>query len=300
MSAGVMLHHVSLGVADLDRSGRFYDAVLAPLGYVRVWSHMTALGYGPPGGGDKLTLMLRDRSRVAPSEGHHLALGAEDEAAVRAFHAAALAHGGTDRGAPGARPHFGQGYVAAFVADPDGHHLEAVVRRTTGLPTAVRAPERADVVVVEASVGDADLLATLNAHVQDLHVAAMPERFKPTAHADVAAWMADRLGSPSWRAWYTEVGGVRCGYVLAVRKTREATPFTYASDAIEVDQIAVAQGSRGAGVGAALMDAVKTWAQEAGVCTLELSTWTFNPEAGAVFERMGFAPEVIVRRLRVG
>ncbi|MCB9672689.1 MAG: VOC family protein [Alphaproteobacteria bacterium] len=123
-----MLHHLSLAVADLDRAAAFYDAVLEPLGYVRVWSFPTAVGYGPPGGGDRLALKLRPDRPTPPPSGFHLALAAPDADAVRAFHERALELGGEDLGAPGLRPEFGEGYFAAFVRDLDGWWLEAVVR----------------------------------------------------------------------------------------------------------------------------------------------------------------------------
>ncbi|HSH89305.1 MAG TPA: VOC family protein [Ramlibacter sp.] len=121
-----MLHHISLGVSDLERSASFYDAALAPLGYVRVWSDSTAIGYGEPGGGDKLAIKLREGA-VPPGPGFHLALSAPDRDAVARFHEAALVHGGQDNGAPGLRPHYGPNYFAAFVIDPDGHRIEAVI-----------------------------------------------------------------------------------------------------------------------------------------------------------------------------
>jgi catechol 2,3-dioxygenase-like lactoylglutathione lyase family enzyme len=61
--------------------------------------------------------------------GFHLAIFAPSEDAVRAFHAAALAQGGSDEGAPGPRPQYGESYFAAFVLDPDGHKLEVKVQR---------------------------------------------------------------------------------------------------------------------------------------------------------------------------
>jgi catechol 2,3-dioxygenase-like lactoylglutathione lyase family enzyme len=120
-----MLHHVSFGVADLRRSAAFYDAVLSALGYVRVWADDTAVGYGLPGGGDRLALKLRENVRP-PGPGFHLAFAARSRAAVDAFHAAALRHGGQDDGAPGLRPHYAPEYYAAFVVDPDGLRIEAV------------------------------------------------------------------------------------------------------------------------------------------------------------------------------
>ena len=127
-----MLHHLSFGVADIERASAFYDAVLAPLGYVRVWSDLRpgeagqAVGYGLPGGGDKLALKHRPDGQRPPGPGFHLAFAAPDRAAVDRFHEAALRSGGRDNGAPGLRTHYGPHYYAAFVIDPDGHAIEAV------------------------------------------------------------------------------------------------------------------------------------------------------------------------------
>lgn len=120
-----MLGHLSFGVKDLARSAAFYDAVLAPLGFVRVWDSAKGVGYGLPGGEDRLALFPVE-APIAPGPGFHLAFDAQDRTAVDAFHVAALAKGGTDLGAPGLRPHYGETYYAAFVIDPDGHKLEAV------------------------------------------------------------------------------------------------------------------------------------------------------------------------------
>jgi catechol 2,3-dioxygenase-like lactoylglutathione lyase family enzyme len=120
-----MLDHVSLGTADLARATAFYDAALAPLGVVRVWTSPDAAGYGPPGDEDRLAIKERP-GFVAPGPGFHVALTSKSRAGVDAFFRQALAHGGTDRGAPGLRPKYGAAYYAAFVTDPDGHLVEAV------------------------------------------------------------------------------------------------------------------------------------------------------------------------------
>lgn len=120
-----MLGHVSFGVKDLARAGAFYDAVLRPLGWIRLWDDPRGLGYGRPGEGEKLNLFPHADARP-PGPGFHLAFDAPDQASVDAFHAAALAAGGTDRGAPGLRRAYSPTYYAAFVMDPDGHRLEAV------------------------------------------------------------------------------------------------------------------------------------------------------------------------------
>src|ERR1700756_4781628 len=122
-----LLHHISVGVSNLQAMAAFYDAVLAPLGQVRVWDGPRSVGYGLPGQGDKLLLNLREDGVHPPGAGFHLAFSAGSRAAVDRFHAAALAHGGTDNGAPGLREHYGPNYYAAFVIDPEGHRIEAVI-----------------------------------------------------------------------------------------------------------------------------------------------------------------------------
>ncbi|WP_312319310.1 VOC family protein [Stenotrophomonas sp.] len=121
-----MLHHISLGVRDLARAGAFYDATLAALGYRRVFEDDEAIGYGLVDDQDLLCLKLRDDSHP-PGAGFHLAFAASSRAQVDAFHTAALATGGTDNGAAGLRPDYGDHYYAAFVIDPDGHRIEAVI-----------------------------------------------------------------------------------------------------------------------------------------------------------------------------
>ena len=127
-----MLHHLSFGVANIEQAAAFYDAVLAPLGYVRIWIDLRpgeanqAVGYGVAGGGDGLALKHRPDGQRPPGPGFHVAFAAPSRAAVDEFHRVALQHGGRDNGAPGLRAHYGPHYYAAFVVDPDGHNIEAV------------------------------------------------------------------------------------------------------------------------------------------------------------------------------
>ncbi|MCB1533162.1 MAG: VOC family protein [Rhodoblastus sp.] len=121
------IDHVSLAVRDLSRSAAFYEAVLAPLGYTKLVVRERMIGFGKTH--PEIWINLRENLPPAPGDvGAHVALRARSAETVQGFHAAALAHGGTDDGAPGRRP-YGAGpnvYYAAFVRDPDGNRLEAV------------------------------------------------------------------------------------------------------------------------------------------------------------------------------
>lgn len=132
-----MIDHFSLPVSDYALSRSFYDKALGALGY-KVQMEVTdspdyvGAGYGPAdlpepafwiGAGREL-----GPAPVSPV-GQHIAFKAATRAAVDAFHAAALAAGGSDNGPPGLRPQYHPSYYAAFILDPDGHRLEAVCHR---------------------------------------------------------------------------------------------------------------------------------------------------------------------------
>lgn len=119
-----MIDHISLGVRDVARTKRFYDAALAPLGYSCLSASDGSLGYGR----DAVALWIGAAERPVPADaksGLHVCFSAPSRAGVDAFHAAALAAGGGDNGAPGLRPDYGASYYAAFVVDPDGYRIEA-------------------------------------------------------------------------------------------------------------------------------------------------------------------------------
>ena len=116
-----MIDHVGLEVSDLERSRRFYDAVFFTLGARRTFAGHDAIAYGVTG----RTFWLRARPSPAPGNGH-IALRANGKAAVDAAHAAGMAHGGSDAGAPGPRPQNGPRCYAAYLLDPDGLRLEVV------------------------------------------------------------------------------------------------------------------------------------------------------------------------------
>jgi catechol 2,3-dioxygenase-like lactoylglutathione lyase family enzyme len=118
-----MFNHVSVGVRDLDRAARFYDAALGALGYRRTLSESfgNAWGLAWP----EFWATLPEAGDATSGNGVHVAFIAPSREAVDAFHAAALAEGGSDAGAPGERD-YTPGYYAAFVRDPDGNKVEAV------------------------------------------------------------------------------------------------------------------------------------------------------------------------------
>ena len=125
-----MFSHVTIGTSDLARAIAFYDAALAPLGIVRAGGkYENWAAWHRPGEAAKLWVGLPFNGQ--PTErgnGWMAALTAPSRAAVDAAHAAALAAGGRDEGAPGARPHYAADYYGAYVRDPDGNKLHFVYR----------------------------------------------------------------------------------------------------------------------------------------------------------------------------
>lgn len=127
-----MLDHVGFAVSDLERSRRFYEAALQPLGVELLYeippelteAGGTALGFGSNA---KPYFWIGDKER--PGEGTHVAFTASSRAAVRAFYHAGIAAGGRDHGAPGLRPHYHEHYYGAFLLDPDGFNVEAVCHK---------------------------------------------------------------------------------------------------------------------------------------------------------------------------
>ncbi len=130
-----MLHHVSLGVRDVERAARFYDAVLGALGYSRVMEflpHAVAYGEDAP----VFWIQLPHNQQIATAgNGVHISFIAPSQEAVDAFHAAALDCGAQTAGGPGPRPDYSPDYYGAFVYDLDGNKLEATL---LALPEAVK------------------------------------------------------------------------------------------------------------------------------------------------------------------
>ena len=116
-----MIDHIGVRVSDYARSKRFYESALKPLGYAVIIEFDDEVGgFGANGTPD---FWIAQQNPLGPT---HVAIQSADRAGVDAFHAAAVAAGGRDNGAPGLRPHYHPNYYGAFVLDPDGNNIEAV------------------------------------------------------------------------------------------------------------------------------------------------------------------------------
>ncbi|MGH2951413.1 MAG: VOC family protein [Solirubrobacterales bacterium] len=116
-----MIHHVSVDVSDLERSGRFYDAVVGALGWRRHIETDDRIAWG----------IVRPVFFVCrrPTQGGdgHVCFSANSIPAVKASWEGGLDAGGGDDGAPGPRPEYGASYYSAYMLDPDGHRVEVAV-----------------------------------------------------------------------------------------------------------------------------------------------------------------------------
>jgi catechol 2,3-dioxygenase-like lactoylglutathione lyase family enzyme len=120
-----MIGYVTLGTNDLPRAAQFYDAIAAEMGTSRMMEFETFIAWGTPGGGAGVGLTKpADGNAASVGNGVMVALEAADKAQVDRLHAIALAHGGSDEGAPGPR---GEGFYAGYFRDPDGNKLNAFV-----------------------------------------------------------------------------------------------------------------------------------------------------------------------------
>src|SRR4051794_2125971 len=117
-----MLDHLGINVSDYERSRDFYSAALATLGHSLLMEPLPRFGgFGSDG---MPAFWITDQRE--PVTTAHIAFAAPDRETVDAFHAAALAAGGTDNGEPGVREIYHPQYYGAFVLDPDGNNVEAV------------------------------------------------------------------------------------------------------------------------------------------------------------------------------
>ncbi len=124
-----LLDHVSISVTDLGRARVFYDAIMGALGAVKVYDRQDALGYGARARAHEplaTYLAVYASTEATADRRRHWCFKASSREGVDRFHAAGLASGGEDGGAPGVRSSYHPSYYAAFLADPDGNRVEAV------------------------------------------------------------------------------------------------------------------------------------------------------------------------------
>jgi catechol 2,3-dioxygenase-like lactoylglutathione lyase family enzyme len=126
-----MINHVSIGVRDLARTKRFYEAALQPLGYRCLSEAGGGLGFGRDAVAFSVSVVERPVAADKDS-GLHFCFNAPTRSSVNAFHAAALGAGGRDNGKPGVRTEYDPDYYAAFVIDPDGYRIEAYCAQANG------------------------------------------------------------------------------------------------------------------------------------------------------------------------
>jgi catechol 2,3-dioxygenase-like lactoylglutathione lyase family enzyme len=124
-----MYSHITLGTNDYPAAERFYDAVMAVLGHPKLFKVPGSCAYGETTGPKLFIVPPFDGQPARPGNGVHAAFIAKSRSVVDEFHRVALAHGGTDEGPPGLRPHYHPNYYGAYVRDPDGNKLQAVCHR---------------------------------------------------------------------------------------------------------------------------------------------------------------------------
>lgn len=129
-----MYSHITIGYTDFARTLPFYDAIMEVLGHPVLFKfeEQGLVAYGEPAGPKLFVVPPFDGQAAHPGNGWHAAFLAGSRATVDAFHAAALANGGSDEGAPGPRPHYHPNYYGAYVRDPDGNKLQAVCHSKDG------------------------------------------------------------------------------------------------------------------------------------------------------------------------
>lgn len=271
-----MIHHLSIGVTDIGRATRFYDAALRPLGLLRVWSDLRAggtgqgVGYGIRGGGDQWALKQVDAGTPVAMPGCHVAFAAASHDAVRQFHAAALAAGGVDNGAPGLRAHYGPAYFAAFVVDPEGHHLEAVCKAAPTAPLAAAAGQPVST--------DGATVAALAFTVHDSHP---PDE---TSIVDAGLGVSNDAAAP-----LQEVQPLACFARSGAGQVIGGAVGRRWGSCGELQQLWVAPPYRRNGIGAQLVRQFEAHAVQRGCTSVYLETFSF--QAPALYRALGYAVE---------
>ncbi len=150
-----------------------------------------------------------------------------------------------------------------------------------------------DIQIRPAVAGDAPALAGLIDSVQRLHVAAHPEIFKAVERPELQAWAVQAIAAAPARIVVAECAGVVAGYAVVLEGHRADNAFAYARRWREIDQLCVDPRYQRRGIARALVEYIAAAARDAGFPAVELGTWTFNTDARAAFERIGFVAKTL-------
>ncbi len=121
-----MINHVSLVVSDLEKSKKFFQAALAPLGYKLLAEHPKSAGFGQADKEGSRDFWIKEGTVGESKSFSCLAFTAQSKEEVDIFYKEAIKAGARDNGTPGYRPKYHVGYYAAYVIDPNGYNIEAV------------------------------------------------------------------------------------------------------------------------------------------------------------------------------
>lgn len=145
-----------------------------------------------------------------------------------------------------------------------------------------------EIEVRQATQSDAAVVASLNDHVHDLHVAAEPYDFRPTEPTEVQAFFSFILGATSHIVLLASAGKTPVGYLWMEDQARPANPFKNSTHVLSLNHISVDQLFRRRGVGRSLYAAAEAEARRRGIERLVMDHWTFNADAAAFFGSLGF------------
>jgi ribosomal protein S18 acetylase RimI-like enzyme len=149
------------------------------------------------------------------------------------------------------------------------------------------------ITVRQAHQRDVDLLVDMNRIVHDLHIAAAPAYFKHPEPAAVAELFRSRLQLPEARIWIADIDEVAAGYAVSVIRERPETTICSTQRFYELEEVGVSPAQRQRGVARALVERVLADARAQGIRDVQLTCWSFNVEAQAAFEALGFRPMTV-------
>lgn len=176
---------------------------------------------------------------------------------------------------------------AAFGATECAGASGRAISKQRATPTRQDAPV-GELIVRKATRQDAAVVGGLNNHVHDLHVAAEPYDFRPTLDSEVEAFFAFILTADNHVVLLGSIEGVAVGYLWAEDQARSASPFKNATRAVSLNHISVDPAYRRRGVGRALYSEAEAEARRRGIDRVVMDHWTFNTDAAAFFESLGF------------